>query len=36
METPGGMCKYAISLAWPDDIDQEVLAVLRRAFDAAN
>jgi hypothetical protein len=32
---PGGMCQYAVSLTAPKDIDQEVLSVLRRAFDAA-
>ncbi len=31
----GGMCQYAVSLATPSDIDDEVLAILRRAFDAA-
>ena len=34
-QKPGGMCQYAVSLARPEDIDQEVLAVLRQAFDAA-
>lgn len=31
----GGMCQYAVALDCPDDLDQELLAVLRRAFDAA-
>lgn len=34
-QKPGGMCQYAVLLAGPDEIDDEVLAVLRRAFDAA-
>ena len=34
-QKPGGMCQYAVALAQPDDVDAEVLAVLRRAYDAA-
>jgi hypothetical protein len=34
-QKPGGMCQYAVALASPDDLDAEVLAVLRRAYDAA-
>ena len=34
-QKPGGMCQYAVSLSTPDEVDAEVLAVLRRAFDAA-
>lgn len=34
-QKPGGMCQYAVALARPDDLDAEVLAVLRRAYDAA-
>jgi predicted transport protein len=34
-QKPGGMCQYVVSLARPEDIDQEVLTVLRQAFDAA-
>jgi len=34
-QKPGGMCQYAIALSGPGDVDAEVLAVLRRAFDAA-
>lgn len=34
-QKPGGMCQYAIALARPEDVDAEVLAVLRRAYDAA-
>ena len=34
-QKPGGMCQYSVAIARPDDVDAEVLAVLRRAFDAA-
>lgn len=34
-QKPGGMCQYAVALAAPGDVDDEVLAVLRRAYDAA-
>jgi predicted transport protein len=34
-QKPGGMCQYAAALAHPGDVDEEVLAVLRRAYDAA-
>lgn len=34
-QKPGGMCQYAVPLTQPNDIDQEVLTVLRRAFEAA-
>ena len=34
-QKPGGMCQYAIALTDPTEINQEVLAVLRRAFDTA-
>ncbi|HEV3050655.1 MAG TPA: DUF5655 domain-containing protein, partial [Longimicrobium sp.] len=34
-QKPGGMCQYAVALTSPADVDAEVLAVLRRAFDAA-
>jgi hypothetical protein len=34
-QKPGGMCQYAVPLTGPKDLDQEVLIVLRRAFDAA-
>ena len=34
-QKPGGMCQYAVALAHPDDVDAELLAVLRRAYDAA-
>jgi predicted transport protein len=34
-QKPGGMCQYAIALSRPEDVDAEVLEVLRRAYDAA-
>ncbi len=34
-QKPGGMCQYAVALAAPKDVDQEVLTVLREAFDAS-
>ena len=34
-QKPGGMCQYAVVLTTADDIDTEVLGVLRQAFDAA-
>jgi hypothetical protein len=34
-QKPGGMCQYAVALTSPDDVDAEILSVLRRAFDAA-
>lgn len=34
-QKPGGMCQYAVALTGPAEVDQEVLTVLRRAFDAA-
>lgn len=34
-QKPGGMCQYSVVLASPDDIDDELLGVLRRAFEAA-
>jgi hypothetical protein len=34
-QKPGGMCQYAVALTAPEDVDQEVLTVLRKAFDAA-
>jgi hypothetical protein len=35
VQKPGGMCQYAVALSSPADLDAEVLAVLRRAYDAA-
>ncbi len=34
-QKPGGMCQYTVALTSPDQVDAELLAVLRRAFDAA-
>lgn len=34
-QKPGGMCQYAVALTAPDDVDAEILSVLRRAYDAA-
>ena len=34
-QKPGGMCQYAVALTTADDLSAEVLAALRRAFDAA-
>ena len=32
---PGGMCNYKIRLASPDDVDAELIAWVRKAYDAA-
>lgn len=34
-QKPGGMCQYAVALTAPEQVDAEILAVLRRAYDAA-
>lgn len=34
-QKPGGMCQYTVALTSPADVDAELLAVLRRAWDAA-
>lgn len=34
-QRPGSMCQYAIALTKPEDVDDEVIAVLRRAYEAA-
>jgi len=34
-EKPGGMCQYTFALAGADDIDDEMIAIVRRAYDAA-
>lgn len=34
-QKPGGMCQYIVALSTPDEVDDEVLSVLRRAYDAA-
>jgi hypothetical protein len=32
---PGGMCQYRIKLTSPDQVDRQVLAWVRQAFDAS-
>ncbi len=32
---PGGMCQYIVSLEAPDQVDESVIALVRRAYDAA-
>jgi hypothetical protein len=34
-QKPGGMCQYTVELVGPRDIDEELLEVLRLAFEAA-
>lgn len=34
-QKPGGMCRYAVILATPADLDADIIAILRRAYDAA-
>jgi hypothetical protein len=34
-QKPGGMCQYAVALSAPNEVDAEILSVLRRAYDAA-
>ena len=34
-QPPGGMCQYIVALKDPQDVDGEVIAALKRAFDAA-
>ena len=34
-QPPGGMCQYIVRLSGAQDVDGEVIAALRRAFDAA-
>jgi hypothetical protein len=34
-QKPGGMCQYIVALATPDELDAEVVSVLRRAYAAA-
>ena len=34
-QKPGGMCQYIVALSGEQDVDGEVIAVLKRAFDAA-
>ncbi|MFN7056988.1 DUF5655 domain-containing protein [Hyphomonas sp.] len=33
---PGGMCQYIVSLEAPDQVDDRVIALVRRAYDAAD
>jgi hypothetical protein len=35
VQPPGGMCQYIVSLTKAEDVDGEVIAALKRAFDAA-
>jgi len=32
---PGGMCQYVVPLTSPDEIDAKLIAIVKRAFDAA-
>jgi hypothetical protein len=32
---PGGMCQYTVRLARPEDVDKELIAWIRRAYDSA-
>lgn len=34
-QKPGGMCQFAVIISDADEVDQELLSVLRRAFEAA-
>ncbi|MEL6662585.1 MAG: DUF5655 domain-containing protein, partial [Pseudomonadota bacterium] len=34
-EKPGGMCQYTIALHRADEIDDEMIEIVRRAYDAA-
>ncbi len=34
-QKPGGMCRYAVNLTAPEQVDAEIVALLRRAYDAA-
>jgi hypothetical protein len=34
-QPPGGMCQYIVALSGAHDVDGEVIAALKRAFDAA-
>lgn len=34
-QKPGGMCQFAVALTRAEDVDAEVLAALKQAFDAA-
>jgi Domain of unknown function (DUF5655)/Domain of unknown function (DUF4287) len=32
---PGGMCQYIVSLHSADEVDDDIIAIIRRAYDAA-
>jgi hypothetical protein len=32
---PGGMCQYKVRISAPDEVDAELVAWIRSAFDAA-
>lgn len=34
-QAPGGMCQYIAALATPEDVDAALLAIVKRAYDAA-
>lgn len=34
-QKPGGMCQFAVALTAPEQVDVEIAALLRRAYDAA-
>lgn len=34
-QPPGGMCQYKVKLTSPDDVDAELIAWIRQAYDAA-
>ena len=34
-QKPGGMCQYKVYLSQPDDVDEELMAWIKIAFDSA-
>ena len=34
-QPPGGMCQYKVRLTSPDEVDDELVAWARRAYDSA-
>jgi hypothetical protein len=34
-QKPGGMCQYAVRVSTPDEVDDELIGWIRRAYDAA-